>query len=165
MGAARPGFYRPCCVVLHRPRYILRHWLEVLIIALPLLRGLRLLRLASLRSAEPARRERPPRQGRHLRHRRSIAAGVLRRVGPTRRRAPQPRCERHRLRRRDVVGRHHHDDVGYGDEYPPGPGRLVATVLMVAGIALLGSVTATLASWLVDQVRCGGGARGVRPTD
>jgi voltage-gated potassium channel len=32
----------------HRPRYILRHWLDVLIIALPLLRGLRLLRLASL---------------------------------------------------------------------------------------------------------------------
>ena len=32
----------------HRPRYILLHWLDVLIIALPLLRGLRLLRLASL---------------------------------------------------------------------------------------------------------------------
>jgi hypothetical protein len=26
-------------VVLHRPRYILRHWLDVRIIALPLLKG------------------------------------------------------------------------------------------------------------------------------
>ena len=31
-------------------------------------------------------------------------------------------------------------------------GRLVATVLMVAGIALLGTVNATLASWLLEQV-------------
>jgi voltage-gated potassium channel len=44
--------------------------------------------------------------------------------------------------------------VGDGDEYPTTrPGRLVATVLMVASIALLGTVTATLASWLVDHVR------------
>src|SRR5215207_9795134 len=43
--------------------------------------------------------------------------------------------------------------VGYGDRFPTtGPGRLVATALMVAGIALLGTVTATLASWLVEQV-------------
>jgi hypothetical protein len=82
----------------HRPRYILRHWLDVLIIALPLLRAAPTPAGQLGRSAEPARRERPPRQGRDLRHRRSIAAGVLRRVGRTRRRAPQPRCEHHRLR-------------------------------------------------------------------
>ena len=42
--------------------------------------------------------------------------------------------------------------VGYGDHYPTtGVGRFVATALMVAGIALLGAVTATLASWLVEQ--------------
>lgn len=43
--------------------------------------------------------------------------------------------------------------VGYGDTYPVTvTGRLVAAVLMVAGIALLGVVTATLASWLVERV-------------
>ncbi len=43
--------------------------------------------------------------------------------------------------------------VGYGDRYPTtGTGRLAAAGLMVAGIALLGSVTATLASWLVEQL-------------
>lgn len=43
--------------------------------------------------------------------------------------------------------------VGYGDRFPvTGSGRLVAGGLMLAGIALLGVVTATLASWLVQRV-------------
>jgi voltage-gated potassium channel len=43
--------------------------------------------------------------------------------------------------------------VGYGDRYPvTGVGRMVALALMVGGIALLGMVTATLASWLVETV-------------
>ena len=43
--------------------------------------------------------------------------------------------------------------VGYGDRYPvTGQGRLVAVLLMIAGIALLGIVTAALASWFVGRV-------------
>lgn len=43
--------------------------------------------------------------------------------------------------------------VGYGDQFPvTGSGRLVAIGLMVAGIALAGVVTASLASWLLDRV-------------
>lgn len=43
--------------------------------------------------------------------------------------------------------------VGYGDTYPTtGAGRAVAAVLMFAGIALLGVVTATVAAWLVRRV-------------
>jgi voltage-gated potassium channel len=43
--------------------------------------------------------------------------------------------------------------VGYGDWYPVTvPGRLVAAALMVGGIAVLGIVTASLASWLVESV-------------
>ncbi|MEU2006987.1 potassium channel family protein [Rhodococcus sp. NPDC019627] len=43
--------------------------------------------------------------------------------------------------------------VGYGALSPVTPtGRLIAVGLMVAGIALLGVVTATLASWLVQKV-------------
>lgn len=43
--------------------------------------------------------------------------------------------------------------VGYGDSYPAtAQGRLIAVGLMLAGIALLGVVTATLASWLVQRV-------------
>lgn len=43
--------------------------------------------------------------------------------------------------------------VGYGDFYPArGPGRFIAVLLMIAGIGLIGSVTATLASWIVDSI-------------
>jgi voltage-gated potassium channel len=43
--------------------------------------------------------------------------------------------------------------VGYGDTYPvSGAGRLVAVALMVAGVSLVGVVTATLASWIVQRV-------------
>lgn len=43
--------------------------------------------------------------------------------------------------------------VGYGDYFPVTLlGRLVAVGLMVGGIALIGVVTATLASWIVQRV-------------
>ena len=47
--------------------------------------------------------------------------------------------------------------VGYGDRYPVTlEGRCVAAALMVAGIALLGVVTASIASWFVENLRRAG---------
>jgi voltage-gated potassium channel len=44
--------------------------------------------------------------------------------------------------------------VGYGDRYPvTGEGRVIAVGLMLVGIAALGAVTASLATWMVAQVR------------
>ena len=44
--------------------------------------------------------------------------------------------------------------VGYGDQFPVTvSGRLVAVTLMLCGIALIGVVTATFASWLLDKVK------------
>lgn len=52
--------------------------------------------------------------------------------------------------------------VGYGDRYPVTfEGRMVAVVLMLVGIATVGVITAALAAWLVSHVReteAGGGA-------
>lgn len=43
--------------------------------------------------------------------------------------------------------------VGYGDFFPVTfVGRLVATMLMIGGIALIGVVTASLSSWIVERV-------------
>jgi len=43
--------------------------------------------------------------------------------------------------------------VGYGDHYPVTViGRAVAAALMVSGIAVLGVVTASIGSWLVERV-------------
>jgi voltage-gated potassium channel len=47
--------------------------------------------------------------------------------------------------------------VGYGDRYPVTvEGRIIAATLMVAGIALLGVVTASIAAWFVENVRRAG---------
>lgn len=44
--------------------------------------------------------------------------------------------------------------VGYGDRYPvTAEGRVVAGALMLSGVALLGTVTATIASLFVERVR------------
>jgi voltage-gated potassium channel len=44
--------------------------------------------------------------------------------------------------------------VGYGDQIPlTGEGRLVAVGLMLGGIALLGIVTAWIASWVIERVQ------------
>lgn len=43
--------------------------------------------------------------------------------------------------------------VGYGDRYPTtGAGRLVGFGLMLAGIALLGVITASVASWFIEKI-------------
>jgi voltage-gated potassium channel len=43
--------------------------------------------------------------------------------------------------------------VGYGDFYPvTAMGRLVAVLLMIGGISLIGMITATVATWIVQNV-------------
>lgn len=49
--------------------------------------------------------------------------------------------------------------VGYGDRFPvTGTGRVVAGALMLSGIAVVGVVTASVASWLVEHVTAGAAA-------
>ena len=44
--------------------------------------------------------------------------------------------------------------VGYGDRFPvTTEGRLIAVVLMVVGVSMVGAVTASVAAWMVAQVQ------------
>jgi len=142
------------CLAENRRRFVVKHWLDLLIIALPLLRPLRLLRLVTLLSVLN-RRATAGLRGRVAVY---VAGGSILlafcgalAVLDAERANPEA----------NIIG---FGDamwwavttmttVGYGDRYPTtGAGRFAAVALMVGGIALLGVLTATLASWLVERV-------------
>lgn len=138
-----------------RLRYLLRHWFDVLVVALPLLRPLRLLRLVLLLRVLN-RRATSSLRGRLAVY---VAGGatLLAFCGAlTVLDAERSNPEANITDFGDALwwAAATMTTVGYGDRYPTtGAGRLAAVALMVAGIAVLGVVTATLASWLVEQVK------------
>jgi voltage-gated potassium channel len=138
-----------------RLRFIRRHLLDAIIIALPLLRPLRVLRLVTVLRV----------LNRHA------TGGLLGRVATY---VATSACllafiaslaeldaERHNPQANitsvsDAVwwSVTTMTTVGYGDRYPTTTeGRVVAIALMLAGIALLGMVTATVAAWFVRRVQ------------
>jgi voltage-gated potassium channel len=139
----------------NRRRYAARHVVDLLVIALPVLRPLRLLRLVMLL---------------RIMNRRATAAlrgrVVVYVVAST---ALIILCAALAVLNAE---RHHPGSnietfgdalwwatvtmatVGYGDRFPvTAEGRCIAVGVMLAGIALLGVVTASIASWLIDRVR------------
>jgi hypothetical protein len=91
-----------------RARYLVRHWYDILVLALPLLRPLRLLRLIPLFvGAKPSGHDEAPGPSRNLCRRWRMLAGLLRSPGCPRCRAVECRCQHPRFWRCDPVGGHH----------------------------------------------------------
>lgn len=140
-----------------RRRYALRHWYDVLLLVLPMLRPLRLLRVLVFARI----------LGRSIQ--RNLAGQVTVYVGGTalaslflgalavldaERGSPDANITTFG----DALwwAMTTVTTVGYGDLYPvTAQGRLIAAPLMIIGIALVGSVTAAIATWFVESARRG----------
>ena len=139
----------------HRARYAGRHIPDLLVIALPILRPLRLLRLVMLLRVLN-RRATNSLRGRVITYVSGATVLIIGSAGlavlDAERGHPGANIDNYG----DALwwAMTTIATVGYGDRYPiTGQGRFVAAGLMLAGIALLGVVTAPIASWLIEKVR------------
>ncbi len=137
-----------------RRSYAARHWYDVALVVLPILRPLRLLRLLALlrildRSAASNF------AGRVLVYAASVAVMAVGLGALAVLDAEQEAAGANITSFGDAVwwACTTVTTVGYGDRFPVTfEGRAVAVVLMVVGIGLVGSVTASVASWMLARI-------------
>lgn len=137
-----------------RARYARKHWYDVALIALPMLRPLRLLRLLAL--ARVLNRA----AARNLAERvtlyvigTALAAVGLGALAVLDAEQDAPGANIRTIGDALWWATTTVTTVGYGDRYPvTTTGRLVAVALMFVGIALVGSVTAAVAAWFVANL-------------
>jgi len=139
----------------HRRRYLLRHWYDVALIVAPMLRPLRLLRLLAF--------------ARVLN--RSAVGGLAGRVSVYVAGVAVMSIGLGALAILDAERKAQGSNittagdalwwacttvttVGYGDHFPvTTTGRFIAVALMLVGIAVVSSLTAVIATWLIDNVQ------------
>jgi voltage-gated potassium channel len=137
-----------------RPRWFLRHLVDLAVVALPLLRPLRLLRLIVLIMAFQKAIGGAIR-GRIIVYTASGALLLIYAASLALLEAERSQPNSHINNFGDAVWSSIETvtTVGYGDAAPvTGRGRVIAIALMIGGISLVGVVTATLASWIVQRV-------------
>lgn len=157
-GAFAIDFIARLALAEARREYALRHWYDLALITLPLLRPIRLLRLLAFlrilnRSAAGSLAGRVATYvvGAAVM---SVGLGALA-ILDTERNAQDANI----TSLGDAVwwATTTVTTVGYGDHFPvTTTGRLVAVALMLMGIALVGSITAAVAAWLISHVELEG---------
>jgi voltage-gated potassium channel len=139
----------------NRPRYALRHMLDIVVLVLPFLRSLRVLRLVFLlralnRWAMDSLRGRVVVYGAGSAVLFIFCGGLA--VLDAERGHPGANIET--LADALWWAAVTIFTVGYGDRFPvTGEGRWVGVLLMASGVALVGAVTASFATWLIERVR------------
>jgi len=156
-GAFAIDFMVRLLLVEGRREYAIRHWYDVALIALPLLRPLRLLRLLAFlrilnRSAAGSLAGRVATYvvGAAVM---SVGLGALAILD-----AERNAQDANISNLGDAIwwATTTVTTVGYGDHFPvTTTGRFVAVALMLMGIALVGSITAAVAAWLISNVELG----------
>ena len=137
-----------------RPRWVLQHFFDLLIVLLPLMRPLRLLRLVVLVTALQKAVGNAVR-GRILLYTISgvvllIYVSSLAILDTERNHAGATITSFGKAVWWAITTV---TTIGYGDLYPMTvTGRVIAVLLMIGGITLIGVVTASLASWIVQRV-------------
>lgn len=137
-----------------RRQYAVKHWYDVALIAVPLLRPLRLLRLLALARilSRSATRTLVGRTTLYVVGTALAAVGLgALAILDAERSAPDANI----VTIGDALwwATTTVTTVGYGDRFPvTTEGRFVALALMLVGIALIGSITAAVAAWFISQV-------------
>lgn len=142
------------CLASDRPRWFFRHLFDLAVVALPLIQPLRLLRLIIL--IELLQKA----VGSAFRGRIVIytVSGVILLIYV----ASLAALDKERYQPGATINSFGKalwwsistvTTVGYGDVYPvTNTGRVIAVMLMIGGIGLVGVVTASLASWIIQRV-------------
>ncbi|MFG2601126.1 potassium channel family protein [Streptomyces sp. NPDC048462] len=136
-------------------RFVRAHWLDTLVLVLPLLRPLRMVQVYT---AVQKRRD-EPRLGLYARvmsyaGMTSVLLGVSAALAVYRLERDAPGTSIRTFGDAVWWACATLTTVGYGDAVPVTPGgRVVAACLMVCGLALLGAVTGSFSSWLIQSFR------------
>lgn len=140
-----------------RVEYAIRHWYDVALIVLPMMRPLRLLRLLALarvlnRSATSSLIGRVSTYVAGV----AILAVFLGAIAVLDVEQDSPDANIASFGDALWWASTTVTTVGYGDRFPvTTEGRFIAVALMLVGIAVVGAVTASIATWMVGQVRGG----------
>ncbi len=154
-GAFAVDFAARVWLAERRVAYAARHWYDVALIVLPMLRPLRLLRLLAFarilnRSASSSLVGRVSTYVAGV----AVLAVVLGAIAVLD--AEQDSPEANIASFGDALwwASTTVTTVGYGDRFPvTTEGRFIAVTLMVVGIAVVGAVTGSIATWMVGQVQ------------